>query len=417
MTPDDAPHGSGRRRLDPQVRRAQILDAARRLAAGRDLSQVSTAQVAEAAGVSQGLLFRYFPTRRDLELAVVRQATDALLAALRTTPTGPPADRLRAGLVTYLDHVESEPESWRVLLRPRDDDDVARVLAELDEQNLALLLETLGTEPALAPAALLTAVRAWLALEQRACLLWSGQSSRARAAGRPMLTGLLVETFFAALGAAAAVDDETARLVAPLLPGAGEPPDDPGPPEPQEPAAGPARSGRSDVLVVVDMQNGFVRPASAHVVPVIDGLVQEWLDAGRDVVLTRYVNHPGSPHERLTGWTGMRDAPETDLVDPLRRHAGRAVAVLDKDIYSLFTPAGARLVRDRGWTDLYLCGIATEGCVLKTAVDAFERGLSPWVLTDAVASHAGEQAHQAGLLVAGRYIGRQRLIPAVAAPR
>jgi AcrR family transcriptional regulator len=225
VTPGEAPREPGRRRpgrrLDPQIRQAQILDAARRLAATRDLTQVTTAEVAATAGVSQGLVFRYFPTRRDLELAVVRQATDSLLAALRTTPAGPAADRLRAGLVTYLDHVESEPESWRVLLRLRDDDEVARVLAEMDERNLGLLLETLGTELSLAPAALLTVLRAWLALEQRACLLWTDQPATQRAAGRQLLTDLLVETFTAALGVAAAADAETARLVAPLLP---EPP-------------------------------------------------------------------------------------------------------------------------------------------------------------------------------------------------
>ncbi|WP_280431477.1 isochorismatase family protein [Nocardia brasiliensis] len=37
---------------------------------------------------------------------------------------------------------------------------------------------------------------------------------------------------------------------------------------------------------------------------------------------------------------------------------------------------------------LILCGIATDACVLKTALDAFERGYVPWVVRDAVASNA-----------------------------
>jgi nicotinamidase-related amidase len=48
--------------------------------------------------------------------------------------------------------------------------------------------------------------------------------------------------------------------------------------------------------------------------------------------------------------------------------------VLDKTIYSPFTPEGVQLFEHRGWNEFYFCGIATESCVLKGAVDAFERG-------------------------------------------
>ncbi len=86
------------------------------------------------------------------------------------------------------------------------------------------------------------------------------------------------------------------------------------------------------------------------------------------------------------------------------------MAIADKPIYSLFTTAGIKLLEQHGWTDLVLCGIATESCVLKTACDAFERDLTPWIVTDASFSHAGQEAHDAGLLVASRFIGRRQLV-------
>ncbi|GFJ80092.1 hypothetical protein Phou_042720 [Phytohabitans houttuyneae] len=119
---------------------------------------------------------------------------------------------------------------------------------------------------------------------------------------------------------------------------------------------------------------------------------------------------PGSPFERMIHWTQMRDVPQTDIVGPLQPYANRADAIVDKTIYSLFNAEGEELVRARGWTDLYVCGIATESCVLKTAVDAFERNLTPWLIRDASASHAGQAAHDAGLLVATRFIGAGQLI-------
>jgi nicotinamidase-related amidase len=164
------------------------------------------------------------------------------------------------------------------------------------------------------------------------------------------------------------------------------------------------------VLVVVDVQNGFITEYSKPVVSVIVDLVRRWRAAQGDVVFTRYLNYPGSPFERLIGWTEMTDGPATELVNELTPYVGPHTPVIDKNIYTLFTPEGAGLVEERGWTDLFVCGIDTEICVLKTAVDAFERGLTPWIIKDASASHSGPKAHDAGLFIAGRFIGTNQMI-------
>jgi nicotinamidase-related amidase len=164
------------------------------------------------------------------------------------------------------------------------------------------------------------------------------------------------------------------------------------------------------VLVVVDVQNGFVTENSERVVPVIKAFVSRWQAHGGDTVFTRYHNYPNSPYERLIKWTALQCAPETEIADELKPLASHATAVVDKDIYTLFNDDGAALVKERGWTDLYICGIDTNSCVLKTAVDAFERNLTPWILADACASHSGPEVHAAGLLVAAKFIGPRQII-------
>nr|WSX78503.1 cysteine hydrolase [Streptomyces sp. NBC_00899] len=163
-------------------------------------------------------------------------------------------------------------------------------------------------------------------------------------------------------------------------------------------------------LIVVDVQNGFVNQHSRHVVPVISDVVSRWSAAGRPVVFTRYRNYAGSSFERFFRWSRLLSPPETDIVAELEGQAVSAHAVLDKVWYSLFTGEAVTLVAEAGWTDLVLCGIATESCVLKSAVDAFERGYAPWVLTDASASDAGSAVHDAGLTVGRRLIGPRQLI-------
>ncbi|MEX5711078.1 cysteine hydrolase [Parafrankia sp. FMc6] len=172
----------------------------------------------------------------------------------------------------------------------------------------------------------------------------------------------------------------------------------------------------SPVLVVIDVQNGFLTEHSRPAVPVIVSLVARWQAAGGDTVFTRYLNFPGSQYERLMGWTELRDSPATDLVDDLSPYQEKAVAVIDKTVYTLFNSEGAALVEDRGWTDLYICGIDTNSCVLKTAVDAFERDLAPRIVVDASASHSGPDVHDAGLLVARKFIGATQLITSESVP-
>lgn len=165
------------------------------------------------------------------------------------------------------------------------------------------------------------------------------------------------------------------------------------------------------VLAVIDVQNGFVKGNSVAVVPRIVDLVDRWQAAGGDTVFTRYINYPDSPHVRLVRWSGLMSSPETDIAPELLPYAENAAAVIDKSVYSLFADAdGAHLVAERGWTEMYVCGLTTESCVLATALGAFENGLTPWIVEDASATHAGQEAEDAGLLVARRFIGASQII-------
>lgn len=162
-------------------------------------------------------------------------------------------------------------------------------------------------------------------------------------------------------------------------------------------------------LVVVDVQNGFVTDVSRPVVPVIADLVEHWTAAGRSVVFTRYLNYPGSLFERLFDWRKLTHAPETDIVSELAAAAEKA-PVIDKKGYTLFNEQGRALVEQNGWTELVFCGIDTEICVLKSAVDAFEAGIIPWILTDASASHSSQAAHDAGIFIGRRFIGPAQFV-------
>ena len=168
-------------------------------------------------------------------------------------------------------------------------------------------------------------------------------------------------------------------------------------------------------LLVVDVQNGFVNEFSAHAVPVIVDLATRWAQANQPAVYTRYWNYTGSPWERLIGWKALYGPPETDIVDELATLVDRPEAhTLDKTVYTALTAEGADLLRGLDVSDLVICGIATDACVLKTALDAFELGYTPWVVRDAVASnatrHRAAEIHESALLHISRLVGAGQVI-------
>lgn len=166
-------------------------------------------------------------------------------------------------------------------------------------------------------------------------------------------------------------------------------------------------SSRDSVLVVVDMQKGFMNENSSHIIPNVLRLVHECEDREIPVVFTKFFNTEGSPFELLIDWRKHYTAPDTDIVDELE-HLVRIE--ISKNFYSSFTERMIELVSANSWRNMLLCGVATESCVTKTAVDAFESGLTPIVVSDACASDASSEAHQAGLLVLRRFIGARQII-------
>src|SRR5882757_10666593 len=87
---------AGSRRLGPDARRAQLIGVGLSLMKEMPFDEVTAEIVARAGGVSKGLVFHYFPSPRDLQVAILRAATAELLADLDVGADLPPHERLRA---------------------------------------------------------------------------------------------------------------------------------------------------------------------------------------------------------------------------------------------------------------------------------------------------------------------------------
>ena len=74
-------------RLRPDQRRAQILEAARRVLVADPHRELTVELVAAEAGVSPALLFHYFGSKKKFQYAVIEEAAAEVM--LRTAPERP----------------------------------------------------------------------------------------------------------------------------------------------------------------------------------------------------------------------------------------------------------------------------------------------------------------------------------------
>ena len=105
-------------RLDTDERRAQLLALARSAFSDRSYDDVSIDDLAREAKISKGLLYHYFPTKRDLYVAGLTQIADELVAAVTDLPPdAAPLERMRTSLHAYLEHIARYPNAFVSLMR------------------------------------------------------------------------------------------------------------------------------------------------------------------------------------------------------------------------------------------------------------------------------------------------------------
>jgi AcrR family transcriptional regulator len=168
-----------RRRLSTEERREQLLSVGARLFSESPYDEVWIEQVAEIAGVSRGLLYHYFPTKRDFFAAVVERESERMLRLTAAVPGTPVREQLSAGLDTFLAYVEAHAHGFRAFHRADAAGDQAvrrvyqRALAAQEQQILAAL----DADPDIPGGIedrpeLRIAVRGWLAFTTAVCLEW-----------------------------------------------------------------------------------------------------------------------------------------------------------------------------------------------------------------------------------------------------
>jgi AcrR family transcriptional regulator len=192
---------SPRTRLDPEARRAQLVGLGLQMLATLPLDKVAVDDIAAEAGISRGLLFHYFPTKRDFHVAVARAAAREMLDRTETDPALDGVAQLRAGVAAFVDHVTANRDAYMAFIRGSAGGD-PELLAVYEETRAAFsqrVLAGLGAadDP---PPRLRAAVRGWVAFTEELTVDWLGRGDLDRDELIDLIDDALVALVAAATG-------------------------------------------------------------------------------------------------------------------------------------------------------------------------------------------------------------------------
>jgi AcrR family transcriptional regulator len=196
-------------RLNPEARRAQLIELGVEMLATRTLDELSVEDIAQQAGISRGLLFHYFASKQEFHVEVAKAAAQELLRRTEPDESKPPIEALHGSLHRFIDYVEENPDSYKSLVRGAASGD-ADMRAISDETRATLtarvvaVVADMGLQ--MGPRAELS-VHGWVAFVEECVIRWIDD----RPFDREKLQDLLAKSLPAVV--LASTDDEIGSLV------------------------------------------------------------------------------------------------------------------------------------------------------------------------------------------------------------
>jgi Isochorismatase family. len=128
------------------------------------------------------------------------------------------------------------------------------------------------------------------------------------------------------------------------------------------------------------------------------------------VIATKFKNTTNSSFENILNWSDLKTDQEQQINEKIINYVN---LIVDKNVYSCvdvnFIQQLISINNGELPEQVYIAGLDTDCYVLTTAVNLFEYGIRPIILTEYCNSTGGDLSHEYGLICLKRLIGKKQI--------
>jgi len=142
-----------------------------------------------------------------------------------------------------------------------------------------------------------------------------------------------------------------------------------------------------DLLLIIDMQQGFRYKESESILEKI--LELKTIFKG-NIIFSKFVNENNSIFEKQLNWIKFQNKEDRELFCELESSEN---LVFEHNSYTVFNDYLKNFIFKNKINKVYLCGVYTDVCIIKTAMDLFDENIKVFIVEDACNSPNGEMNH------------------------
>lgn len=159
-----------------------------------------------------------------------------------------------------------------------------------------------------------------------------------------------------------------------------------------------------ELILIIDMQEGFRSKESEMILPKIKILLKSF--QGK-IIFSKFINNKNSSFEKLLNWKKFQKKNEQELLKELRSKNNKEIR---HSTYTVLTNELKKIIKKNKIKKVFVCGVYTDVCIIKTAMDLFDNNIETLVIKDACCSLHGIKNHKTALDSLNHIIGKDHIL-------
>lgn len=157
------------------------------------------------------------------------------------------------------------------------------------------------------------------------------------------------------------------------------------------------------LLLIIDVQKNFINDNTKKIPNKITNLINK--NHFDYIAFTKFINDENSNFYKMLNYKGCINEDDRKIVFDTQNNK-----VFTKKIYTTVSDEFKTYIKENEIKKVYLCGIDTDACVLKTAIDLFENNIDVKVIENCCMSHSGKKYHNYAIKMLKKLIGKESII-------